>query len=111
KRVRKAGRGLAGLPLPALHELRKDCKRLRYAAEFFAPGFPKSGTKPFSKRLAKLQEELGHLNDVAVASALMAQLGRGGRGYAGGIVEGWAGAAVPPARQRVRKAWRRFRAA
>ena len=110
KRVRKGGRGVAELPIPALHELRKDCKRLRYAAEFFAPSFPKGAVKSFTKQLAALQEELGALNDAAVASALMAQLGRAGRGYAGGIVEGWAGAAAGPARQRIRRAWKRFRA-
>jgi len=110
KRVRKAGRGVAELPIPALHELRKECKRLRYAAEFFAPGFPKKATKAFGKRLAALQEALGALNDAAQAGTLMAQLGRAGRGYAGGIVEGWASAAAEPARQRVRKAWKRFRA-
>ena len=111
RRVRKDGRGIAALPTPALHELRKDCKRLRYAAEFFSDGFPTRETKAFLKRLAFLQEELGALNDSAVAASLTAQLGRAGRGYAGGIVEGWASAGDAQARKSVRKAWKTFRTA
>jgi CHAD domain-containing protein len=94
----------------ALHELRKDCKKLRYATEFFARSFPGRETKPFLKRLTALQEDLGTLNDTAVAAQLMAQLGRTGRGYAGGLVEGWASAAAAPARKRTAKVWKRFRA-
>ena len=110
KQVRRRGPSLEALPVPALHELRKDCKKLRYATEFFAPSFPGRETKPFLKRLAALQEELGALNDTAVAAQLMGQLGRTGRGYAGGVVEGWASAAASPARKRIAKVWRRFRA-
>ncbi len=111
KRVRRRGRDLTSLPIPELHELRKDCKRLRYAAEFFSGGFGSKAVKPFVKRLATLQEELGALNDAAVAAQLVGQLGRPGRGYAGGLVEGWAGAATDAsARADIAKAWKRFRA-
>lgn len=109
KRVRQAGRGLAGLSVPALHELRKDCKRLRYAAEFFASLFPPKRTKRFLQRLADLQEELGLLNDSAAVSGLMAQLGRLERSYAAGLVEGFSAAHAGPARARIEAAWRRFR--
>ncbi|MDP9096983.1 MAG: CHAD domain-containing protein, partial [Pseudomonadota bacterium] len=109
KRVRQRARGLDGLPLEALHELRKDCKRLRYAAEFFAPAFPARQTKPFLRRLGALQEELGTLNDAATAGLLLAQLGRVGRGYAGGMVDGIAAAAAIPARARVQRNWKRFK--
>lgn len=111
KHVRRRGKQIETLPLAELHEFRKDCKRLRYAAEFFAPSFPAKTVKPFLRRLATLQEELGTLNDTAVASQLMAQLGRAGSGYAGGMVEGWASAAAQPARQRIARKWKRFRAA
>ena len=111
KHVRRRGRSLAELPAEALHEMRKDCKRLRYAAEFFAPTFANKAVKPFIKRLAALQEELGTLNDMAAATHLMRQLGRAGRGYAGGMVEGWAAAQAVPSRERLAKRWKRFRAA
>ena len=111
KHVRRRGKALDTLPLSELHEFRKDCKRLRYAAEFFAPSFPAKAVKPFIRRLSALQEELGTLNDTAVAAQLMAQLGRAGSGYAGGMIEGWASATTLPARDRVAQKWKRFRAA
>lgn len=110
KRVRQAGRGMAGLSVPALHELRKDCKRLRYAAEFFSSLFPGRKTKRFLQRLADLQEELGLLNDSAAVSGLMAQLGRLERSYAAGLVEGFSAAHAGPARGLIEQAWKRFRA-
>ncbi len=114
RHVRRRGRRLDTLPVAELHELRKDCKRLRYAAEFFAPAFASSfaqskEVKTFVKRLSVLQEQLGRLNDAAVAGSLMGQLGRVGRGFAGGVVEGWAAAAAVPARQRIEKSWKRFK--
>ena len=111
KRARKAGRRIEHLPIPGLHELRKDCKKLRYAAEFFGPGFPGGSRKIFLKRLAGLQEELGELNDSAVAGHLMHELGPAGRGYAAGLVQGMATTSAEAARKRVAKTWKRFRAA
>ena len=109
RRVRKAGRGFKHLPATALHELRKDCKRLRYAAEFFASLFPAKPAKRFIRRLSRLQEELGLLNDATVAAGLMAQLGRTGQGFGGGVVEGFTAAAAGPARSRAAADWKRFR--
>lgn len=109
KRVRHAGRGLATLPLEALHELRKDCKRLRYAAEFFLPLFPERPARRFVKRLAVLQEALGTLNDGAVAAGLMAHLGRAERSYAAGLVEGFVAAGTEASRSHIGEAWSKFR--
>jgi CHAD domain-containing protein len=111
KHVRRRGKTLDEMALPDLHELRKDCKKFRYAAEFFAPCFPGKQVKAFLKRLSALQQELGALNDTAAASHLMTQLGRAGRGYAAGIVEGWAAASAAPARARVDHRWKKFRTA
>ena len=111
KRVRHAGRDLAALPLPALHELRKDCKRLRYAAEFFLPLFPEKPARQFVKRLSALQEELGTLNDGATAAGLMAHLGRAERSHAAGLIEGFVVAGTVASRARIGHAWKRFRKA
>jgi len=111
KRVRHAGRDLAPLPLPALHELRKDCKRLRYTAEFFLPLFPDKPARRFVKRLAALQEELGVLNDGATAAGLMAHLGRAERSYAAGLVEGFVASGSAASRALAGHAWKRFRKA
>jgi CHAD domain-containing protein len=110
KRVRQAGRNIETLTIPALHELRKDCKRLRYAAEFFATLFPAKKTKRFLLRLADLQEELGLLNDSAAVSGLMAQLGRLERSYAAGLVEGFSAAQASTARDRIERSWKQFKA-
>lgn len=109
KRVRHAGRGLAALPPASLHELRKDCKRLRYTAEFFLPLFPDKPARRFVKHLAALQEELGALNDGAVAGMLMAHLGRSERSYAAGLVGGFVAAGAMASRAQIGRAWKRFR--
>ncbi len=109
KRVRRAGRGLATLSIESLHELRKDCKRLRYTAEFFLPLFPDKPARRFVKQLAALQEELGALNDGAVAGALMAHLGRSERSYAAGLVGGFVAAGAMASRSQIGEAWKRFR--
>ena len=109
RRVRRDGRGIATLTVPALHELRKDCKRLRYAAEFFQKLFPEKPARRFIKHLSVLQEELGLLNDGAVAAALMARLGRAERGYAAGLVGGFVAASTGHNRAAIDQAWKRFR--
>ena len=111
KRVRHRGREIETLPIEELHELRKDCKRLRYATEFFAPAFPAKHTRSFLRRLSALQEELGALNDSAASAHLLTQLGRAGRGYAGGMVDGMAAASARPARAGILKSWKRFKQA
>ena len=109
RKVRRDGHGLRHLAIPALHDLRKDCKRLRYAAEFFHPMFPARPARRFVRHLATLQESLGLLNDGAAAAGLMTQLGRAGDGYAAGLVNGFAAAGTTAARAEVRTAWRAFR--
>jgi inorganic triphosphatase YgiF len=73
KRIRKRGRDLADLAPEPRHDLRIEVKKLRYAAEFFAPAF--EGRKAEKRRraylaaLEELQEHLGDLNDLAVGRA------------------------------------------
>lgn len=68
KRVTKRGRaakGDAGPGEAALHRLRIALKKLRYAAEFFAPLYPARKVKAYLKQVRALQEHLGDLNDIA----------------------------------------------
>ncbi len=109
RQVRRAGRGMSALSVPALHELRKDCKRLRYAAEFFEPLYPHKTARRFIKHLAALQEELGMLNDAAAASGLMAHLGRAERSYAAGLVQGFVAAGASHSRSAIAGRWKSFR--
>lgn len=49
-----------------MHELRIDCKKLRYLLEFFISIFPESDVKILIKQLKKLQDVLGRFNDVCM---------------------------------------------
>ena len=105
------GDDLSSLRVEELHAIRIQGKRLRYAAEFFAPLFPRKETRRFLRRIAALQERLGHLNDGAVAEALMRELGGSGaqRAMAVGIVRGFVAAGLRQARARSERSWRKLR--
>lgn len=98
---------LTALPAAALHKLRLRCKRLRYAAEFFAPLFGRKSSRRFIRRLAAVQEHLGRINDAAVAGTLLARLGTR-EGFAGGLLRGFLAARAARARRRIDRSWRRF---
>jgi CHAD domain-containing protein len=74
-------------PETDLHELRKRAKRARYAAELVAPVL-RGDTRRFAKRLASLQSDLGHGQDVATARAWLGSLSleraKGAEGFAAG---------------------------
>lgn len=75
RRVIKAGRGLEALDAPSRHRLRIKAKKMRYAAEFFAPCFGhEKRRRRFLKTLATLQDVLGRLNDMTVAHGLAAEV-------------------------------------
>jgi triphosphatase len=72
RKLKREGAGLAGLDPHHRHEARIRAKKLRYAAEAFAPLFPKHAgrRRKFFKALKALQEALGALNDQAVGRTL-----------------------------------------
>jgi len=111
RRVKRRGRHFKELDTPALHKLRLAGKRLRYAAEFFAPLFAIRPATQFIDRLIQLQDQLGHLTDGAVANALLEQLGAvGGRhSYAIGLVRGFVASDMSHNRQFLERDWKRFR--
>ena len=111
QRLRRAGEDFADLSAEALHELRLDGKRLRYAAEVFAPVFGEKAGRRFLRRLAALQDGLGIANDAAVARGLvqgLAGAGQAGRLWAVGVVEGWCEARVAVHRGDAFAAWKRL---
>jgi inorganic triphosphatase YgiF len=75
-RLFAAARGFASLPPKAQHRVRILTKRLRYALDFFAVALPARAAARYAKRLAALQDDLGALNDVAVAYARLRGLAR-----------------------------------
>ncbi|MCX7627706.1 MAG: CYTH and CHAD domain-containing protein [Methylophilaceae bacterium] len=56
------------------HATRIAAKKLRYAAEFFASLYETQKARRFIGRLAKLQDKLGALNDIAVTARLVTEL-------------------------------------
>lgn len=77
-KVKKGGRDLMQRDDDARHELRKDAKKLRYAADFFAPLFQddrQKRRKRFGAALEAFQDHLGTLNDLAAAPMLLERLG------------------------------------
>jgi CHAD domain-containing protein len=81
RRLEKRGWHLDRASDAALHALRKEAKKLRYASEFFAGYF--QGKKQrhrharFVRSLEKLQDQLGSLNDLATAPLVLGELGLG----------------------------------
>jgi CHAD domain-containing protein len=74
RRVVKKGRRITEeTPDTKLHELRIDCKKLRYLLEFFSSLFPSSQMKTLIKQLKQLQENLGDFNDLCVQQDFLIQ--------------------------------------
>jgi len=111
RRLVRTGDAIGELEPAALHAVRLHAKRLRYAAEIFAPLYPGRPASRFIDRLTRLQDRLGALNDGAVAASLLGELaGTGGsHAFAGGMVLGFVGAHGVQARARGERAWERFR--
>lgn len=79
KRIKKDGQGLAKVDDEHRHEVRKDAKKFRYAAEFFASLFDdKRGARRHKKFLVEmeaLQDHLGALNDLATGPDVLEKHG------------------------------------
>jgi CHAD domain-containing protein len=111
------GRALAGTP-GARHELRVAIKRLRYAGEFFASLYDAKPTRRYLKRLARLQDQLGLLNDADTAGHLLRELSARGEpdgaidlARAAGFVEGFSLRDDDAAAARLERRWERLRKA
>jgi inorganic triphosphatase YgiF len=67
----KRGRAVrADAEAAELHPLRKSLKKLRYSVEFLESIYRPEKAKRFLRRLKKLQDALGEINDVAMAARL-----------------------------------------
>jgi CHAD domain-containing protein len=66
KVARRGAAITADTPAEALHDLRKRCKELRYALEFFAPLYDAAGYAKVVGDLKRLQDCLGEFQDTEV---------------------------------------------
>ena len=72
KRVLQDGQALdAATPDTDVHRLRIQCKKLRYAMEFFSALYPKQEMQLLLRHLKKLQDILGSFNDLSVQQELL----------------------------------------
>lgn len=72
KKARKHAHRLETLDAEQRHALRKELKKLRYAAEFLSSLYPDKRVQPFLKRMKRLQSVFGELNDAELARTMFA---------------------------------------
>jgi len=66
KIIKSGGKITPATPNQKIHDLRIECKKLRYLLEFFASLFPAKEMKTLIKQLRILQDNLGTFNDLSV---------------------------------------------
>jgi len=84
KRIRKASQRVLregttinnDSPAGDLHELRKNCKKLRYLLEFFQGLYPADKLRKLIKALKGLQNNLGTFQDLSVQAETLRRLAR-----------------------------------
>ena len=115
KRAVKRGLAARNRDEGELHCLRIALKKLRYTAEFFASLYPKKDVKRYIRKLRRLQEHLGEINDIAhvrtTLSALLRDKPEAGDGdlrFAAGMVAGWYRARRPRLAKKALKRWDKF---
>lgn len=74
RRARRCARDLDTLNPEQRHELRKELKKLRYAAEFLGSLFPEKRVETFIRRLRRLQNIFGDLNDAHLVHARIGEI-------------------------------------
>ncbi len=110
QRLAKRGRKLRTATPEARHRVRIAAKKTRYAAEFFGSLYKRARVKRYVKALTVLQDELGWLNDAAVAQRLLDELAhsRGQLRESVAFARGYLSARSREEDRRLTKAWRRF---
>ena len=112
--VCKRGRHFATLAPEDRHEVRKALKKLRYSVEFFQNLYQGKRLKQYLQRLEALQDDLGHLNDVATARGLTERLKKANPKVSGdwrigsGMVMGWHTQAAGILEPHLLEHWDRF---
>ena len=117
RKARKRARHLSRLDVGERHCLRIALKKLRYSAEFFAPLFPGKDLAQYLKRLSKVQDDFGALNDASTVDHVLTRVSEHAGADAGAdlregiaFVEGWHESRIEPIWDTARKRWKRFSA-
>lgn len=107
KLVRQAKALAAGGP-EERHALRIAAKKLRYAAEFFAPLFAGHSARAYATALAALQDVLGRGNDAVTAARLAEEMFANGGDRAAAALDAWLAATAAAREPELARAWKRF---
>jgi len=107
-RVCERGDRFESLSVEERHALRIRCKRLRYAAEFFADLWGRERTRPLIRHLSGLQDILGVLNDAAVSRGLLAEITADEDHPGVALVLGWKAAMTHVLLARFGRSWKAF---
>ena len=110
RRVEKQGGIFAELSVEERHALRIRIKALRYAQDFFASLYPALTVKVYLSALARLQDSLGVMNDIAVARRLLDEARLGAASVARQVIEGWYGCRLDLQEHAFADLWRDFTA-
>ena len=110
KNVLKVGGDFANLPYPDRHRVRIALKKLRYACDYFQDLFDRDAARPYLKRMASLQDDLGRLNDATVAEQIVDSLAGDDKEarVGGALVTGWYRHRLMTVEPHMLKAWTQF---
>jgi triphosphatase len=110
RRLLKRGRHLKGNDPVSRHRTRIAGKKVRYATEFLASIYARHKVKRYVAALSTLQQELGRLNDAAVAVQLLDSLPMPDHTVAAsaGFVRGYLYASIHGDNPRLQKCWKLF---
>ena len=110
--VKKRGKQLHELDVPARHQLRIAAKKLRYAVEFFSMLYPRRRVQPYVQSLAAMQDVLGGLNDAATQLRLLEAALAGARApdaRIAGMIQGWSAASTHLQLDALTRAWEHWK--
>jgi triphosphatase len=110
QRVEKQGEAFAELSATQRHRLRIRIKELRYALDFFASLYPVPAVKTYLTALARLQDNLGIMNDIAVARRLLDEARLRTVSAARQVIEGWYGCRLDVQEHTFPELWQGFTA-
>ena len=104
RQLLQRGEGIAALSDAARHRLRIAAKKQRYLLAFVAEIYPQRAGRAYLAALTSVQQQLGDLNDLAVAQRCLQAL-RPGHAWACGLVQGWCAAQTPQLLAQLSIAW------
>lgn len=111
--LRKRGKRLHDADAEKRHRVRIAAKKTRYATEFFQSLYASGGVRSYVGALSKLQDELGWLNDAAVADRLLRRFeppdsASGELAGSAGFARGYLAARIDQDVPKVTKLWKQF---